>query len=629
MCTKYGGTKTEMERLLSDAQKLTGVEYNIDNLSDVYNAIHAIQQNLGITGTTAKEAEQTFSGSFQQMKAAASNLWGYMANAGKEDMSGFEVDQAMEALIDSISTFLFGNALPMIGRFAGQIPKLIGDFIRKGVPMIIEEGKNLITNFGKGMSEQFPQLAGIFDNLIPILQAVGAAFAALKLKSVLPSITSGLTGVKTALMAINAPALAISAAIAAVVGAFVWLWNTNEGFRQSLIDTWNKLKEKVEEFTSALTEKFSSMGITMETVTETISELWNGFCNLLAPVFEVGWSLVVDILSSVLDIIMGMGITMETVTETISELWNGFCNLLAPVFEVGWSLVVDILSSVLDIIMGLVDTFIALFSGDWEGFWSGIGEIASAVWNGICQIIDGAVQFLSGLVSSFLSGVSTLWSTVWEGIKSFASGIWEGIKTKASEIFNGLKTDLAGIWDGIKTKVHNIWNGLVRWLSSKWHEIVNNAASILEGVKEAIVAPFEWAKSKVEGIWNFITGKSRINVSVKTNMGGAGHTGVMAMASGGVFKRATLFPHANTLIGEAGPEAVIPLAEFYDHLDSSLNSGYQDQKLDQMIGLLEQITKKDTNVYLDKRTLVGGTVSEYERRLSERKSMKLKLEGAI
>ena len=571
-----------MERLLSDAQKLMGVEYNIDNLSDVYNAIHAIQQSLGITGTTAKEAEQTFSGSFQQMKAAASNLWGYMANAGKEEMSGFEVDQAMEALIDSISTFLFGNALPMIGRFAGQIPKLIGAFIRKGVPMIIEEGKNLITNFGKGMSEQFPQLAGIFDNLIPILQAVGAAFAALKLKSVLPSITSGLTGIKTALMAINAPALAISAAIAAVVGAFVWLWNTNEGFRQSLIDTWNKLKEKVEEFTSALIEKFNSMGI-----------------------------------------------TMETVTETISELWNGFCNLLAPVFEVGWSLVVDILSSVLDIIMGLVDTFIALFSGDWEGFWSGIGEIASAVWDGICQIIDGAVQFLSGLVSSFLSGVSTLWSTVWEGIKSFASGIWDGIKQKANEIFNNLKSDLAGIWDGIKTKVHNIWNGLVGWLSSKWHEIVNNAASILEGVKGAIVAPFEWAKSKVEGIWNFIMGKSSIDVSVKTNMGGAGNTGVMAMASGGVFKRATLFPHANTLVGEAGPEAVIPLAEFYDHLDSSLNSGYQDQKLDQMIGLLEQITKKDTNVYLDKRTLVGSTVSEYERRLSERKSMKLKLEGAI
>ena len=74
----YGGTKSEMERLLADAEKFSGVRYDISNLNDVYEAIHVIQDNLGVTGTTAKEASSTFSGSFASMKAAAKNLLGVM-----------------------------------------------------------------------------------------------------------------------------------------------------------------------------------------------------------------------------------------------------------------------------------------------------------------------------------------------------------------------------------------------------------------------------------------------------------------------------------------------------------------------------------------------------------------------
>ena len=93
----YGGTKSEMERLLQDAQKLSGVEYNIDNLSDVYNAIHTIQQNLDITGTTAKEASTTFSGSFASMKAAAKNFLGVLTSGG-------DADKAFNDLIGSTKT---------------------------------------------------------------------------------------------------------------------------------------------------------------------------------------------------------------------------------------------------------------------------------------------------------------------------------------------------------------------------------------------------------------------------------------------------------------------------------------------------------------------------------------------
>ena len=111
----YGGTKTEMQRLLKDAQAITGVEYNIDNLSDVYEAIHVIQGELGITGTTAMEASTTLEGSFNSMKAAFSDLLGQMALGG-------DISLALQNLTTTVSTYLFGNLLPMVTQILANVP---------------------------------------------------------------------------------------------------------------------------------------------------------------------------------------------------------------------------------------------------------------------------------------------------------------------------------------------------------------------------------------------------------------------------------------------------------------------------------------------------------------------------
>lgn len=133
----YGGTKTEMERLLSDASKLTGKKYDINNLSDVYEAIHAIQQNLGVTGTTAEEAGITFEGSFNAMKAAATNLLGSLA-------MGEGIEQSLLALGQTITTFVVGNLLPMVGTILVSLGNLIKNNIGK-VPALIDTlGNNLL-----------------------------------------------------------------------------------------------------------------------------------------------------------------------------------------------------------------------------------------------------------------------------------------------------------------------------------------------------------------------------------------------------------------------------------------------------------------------------------------------------
>ena len=126
----YGGTKTEMQRLLKDAEALTGKKYNLDNLGDVYEAIHVIQKELGIAGVAAGEAEGTFTGSFGAMRAAAQNFLGELA-------IGENVTESLNILAVSASTFFFKNMLPMIGTIIKSLPPAIVSFLKQGLPLLL------------------------------------------------------------------------------------------------------------------------------------------------------------------------------------------------------------------------------------------------------------------------------------------------------------------------------------------------------------------------------------------------------------------------------------------------------------------------------------------------------------
>ena len=142
----YGGTKTEMERLLADAEKISGVHYDLSSLADVYNAIHVIQTELDITGTTAKEAETTLSGSFNAMKAAASNVLGNLA-------LGEDLTPSLEALSETAQTYLVGNLLPAVGRVLQGIPQVVYTL----VPEIFQSGTDLMQSLSSGFLEGVPQ----------------------------------------------------------------------------------------------------------------------------------------------------------------------------------------------------------------------------------------------------------------------------------------------------------------------------------------------------------------------------------------------------------------------------------------------------------------------------------------
>lgn len=187
----YGGTKSEMERLLQDAQKLSGVEYNIDNLSDVYNAIHTIQQNLDITGTTAKEASTTFSGSFASMKAAAKNYLGVLTAGG-------DADKAFSDLLGSADTF-FDN-----------VKRLAKSFLSQSVQVFDTAVGQLFEKMGVDAEN----IEGVIEGVHNALKSITAAIVTFIAVSKVSAVTKSFEGLTLQMIQGKAMATAMNAEMA-------------------------------------------------------------------------------------------------------------------------------------------------------------------------------------------------------------------------------------------------------------------------------------------------------------------------------------------------------------------------------------------------------------------------------
>lgn len=198
----YGGTKTEMQRLLKDAQKVTGVKYDLNNLADVYEAIHVIQGELDITGTTAKEASTTLEGSANAMKSAWKNLLGAMSTGG-------DINTALSNLTETFVTWAFGNLLPMMGQIVGSLPNIaIGlvDGIMENLPAVMESGMTMVSSVGQGIVQNLPTM---LTKALELIQWLGNGIIAAipALSSSAPQIITGIMNFISA----NLPSLLKSA----------------------------------------------------------------------------------------------------------------------------------------------------------------------------------------------------------------------------------------------------------------------------------------------------------------------------------------------------------------------------------------------------------------------------------
>ena len=230
----YGGTKSEMERLLEDAEKLTGIKYDIDNLGDVYSAIHVIQEDLGLTGVAAQEASETFSGSMGAMKAAAENLMGNLA-------LGQNIQESMEGLIDASSTFFFDNLLPMIGTLIKSLPGAIATFIKKGIPLLFD---NIVSMTGELAQSIKAKAEGITAEKVEAWAKTSGVQMLKKGAEILGNFVKGLLGnIGTLLTALGKIGLEVVKGL----GAAIWpkVKEAAEGVKEKFLQPIESLKEKV------------------------------------------------------------------------------------------------------------------------------------------------------------------------------------------------------------------------------------------------------------------------------------------------------------------------------------------------------------------------------------------------
>lgn len=155
----YGGTKTEMQRLLADAQKISGVKYDINNLADVYSAIHVIQGELDITGTTAKEASSTISGSFSSMSAAFKNVLGQIT-------LGMDVKPALNELASTIVTFVGGNLVPAVWNIISALPSAVITFTQSLGTQIISSMSGMTVSVSEGITSRIPEFINSASTLV-------------------------------------------------------------------------------------------------------------------------------------------------------------------------------------------------------------------------------------------------------------------------------------------------------------------------------------------------------------------------------------------------------------------------------------------------------------------------------
>lgn len=403
----YGGTKTEMERLLADAQKITGIKYDINNLNDVFNAIHVIQggvdelngglgdvsKGLGITGTTAKEASTTIQGSASAMKSAWENLLVGMA----DDTQDF--DGLLDNLIDSVGTFAenvmprvetaLGGIAEFVAKLAPQIAAELPGLMADILPEMIQAVKEVIKSLLNGIGEVAPILSPVTSALsflvenfesalavvVPLTAAILAYKAAMAIAGTIELAKKALDGLTIAQWAMNAamsanPIGLVAAAIAALVAAVVILWNTNEDFRNALIAIWGNIKETIGAAVEFLVGFF----------TKTIPGAWNN----LASFFTA------EVPKIIAGILLWFG-------QLPDKIWAQLVNVISKVKAWSSNLLNTAKTEIPKFTKSVVDEI-----GKLPGKMLEIGKnIVHGIWNGI----TGAASWLGGKISGFVSGI--------------------------------------------------------------------------------------------------------------------------------------------------------------------------------------------------------------------------------
>ena len=419
----YGGTKKEMERLLKDAQKITGVKYDINNLNDVYEAIHVIQGELDITGTTAKEASTTLTGSFNAMKASFQDVLGALA-------LGEGLEPALQGLAGTVSTFLFGNLIPMIGNILAQLPGMLITFVQIALPQFIQMGTDMINSLASGFDfgmdgfwANFSEMINVFltDYLPQFLETGVQLITELVngLLSAIPDVITGMGEIINSIMIVAMDAIPqlLQAGYDLIKNMAQGIFNNMPAITKSMVDVLDKLlKTILDNFPQFLQKGFELIG-------KMAMGIWNNLPQIISTLTNLLLALIRKI-GEYLPQFLQKGV------ELIGKMLAGIVQKAPELIAKLPAIIVQILAS--------IGRFTAEFVSMGGQLLMGLARgIAGAVKNVISSAIDACKSVVNKVKSFF--GIHSP-SRVFAEIGEFLNlGLAEGIEDNIKPVQNAME----------------------------------------------------------------------------------------------------------------------------------------------------------------------------------------------
>lgn len=528
----YGGTKKEMERLLADATKLTGVKYDIDNLGDVYQAIHVIQQELGITGTTAKEASETLQGSFSAMKASFVDVLGNLA-------LGENIKPSLINLAETTETFLVGNLIPMLARVLKGIPVVIENGIKEFGPIMINAGKEIMNQFGlsignnTSITEAFSSLK---NNISPAIESIRTTIMKIPEffmsagQSIAPIIDTIVVAIgRLKFDGIRELIDALLPAISSGFEKFIQIVKpVIDGVVESFVNLWNKAQPLLSLLSEALTPAFNVLG-------SFLGGVFKGALMAVEGLFD-GLSVAIDFLSPLIEVLINAFKKLEPALNTVAE-WIGTViglfggmgsagNGLSEMIKTAWSNIKSAISAAGNIIKTIIEGINSVFSGLGVA-GNALKSALSLVWNGIKGLISGASQGIKTIIENikrFFTGLSEAGNK----LKGLLSSAWGSISNSIKTSKDAIKTtidSIKGFFTGLSQKADSLFKAI----SSAWKSITSaietaagEVSTLIDGIKKVFDSLFNvdlfgagsaimdgflnGLKSAWQGVMNFVSG---------------------------------------------------------------------------------------------------------------------------
>lgn len=540
----YGGTQEEMKRLLSDAEKLTGQRYDISSFADITQAIHAIQTQMDITGTTAKEASTTISGSWGSLKAAFQNVLVGLTTGG--DM----FDQSLDALINTAVTFgqniipaikgalsgigyLIEGLAPVIGE---TIPPLINDL----APTLANSAVSLISSLVNGLTQNATQFSECLSNII-IVAVAG-------ISTVVPQLLDAASKIVSNLM---------------------------QGLTNSMPQIVNGAVTLVEGLVNGLV---NNIPLLIMGAVQLVESLANGLIANLPRIIDAGVNLITGIVSasySMMPQIIQNG--MQLVVNLAVGLVRAIPQLIAALPRITGAIVKGFKS------VNWFDLGLQLIKSIWEGIksigsemWNGVKEKTSELWGGVKNVVseklnniksayDAHGGGLKGATFAAIEGVKEYYRTGYDAINQLTGGKLGEVVNKVSEKMEAVKGKFSEAFGNVKNTVMTIFENIKNGITEKISAAVNKVKEIFGSIAE-----------KVSDVWGKIKGIIKApKIVQKGTVSIAGVStpipklGLEWNAKGGIMTRPTAFGYANGKVqmgGEAGAEAILPLRTFWNNL---------------------------------------------------------------